>query len=362
MVSLMNISFSSFVESHGQPLLDLSLFVSSRNYTTITRPLYSTMLPLPMPYIIPPALRSAAKSRTAHLGLSALDVDETEAAENKKDDQNPIPPHLRTPSKSLSSLLSTTPEANVLIRLDALASAFFEPLDSLRGKKRFFATTDSPSSLDCIAFAYLALALLPDLPSPWLSKNIRTKYPQLSASVHDLQRLFFAGVVTSEDAYRSVVSESKKRAVAQSQLPWKSPSHPTISALAGTFVSSLGDKLPLISSLRETATLKRQLNAETENADDEDKDAVASYVSARRREVWTTAATVAVGLGVFVGFVSYYNVYKVAPLGFGFLGPGAVTKGERKPRQEVGGLSQFGEAGEALGALLGPQIVTENES
>jgi sorting and assembly machinery component 37 len=283
-----------------------------------------------MPYITPPALRSAAKARTEHLGLSSLDVDTNEAEQEEKEKQNPIPPHLRTSTKSLTSLLSSSPESNVLIRLDALATAFLDPIQSLRGKNRFFVGTH-PTSLDCLAFGYLALMLLPDLPSPWLAKCMRQKYQQLSASVHSFK-------------------QQNLGASPHSLLPWIEPSQPSLKALAGTFASSIGNHLPIISSIKETATLKTELEAEAE--DDEDREAIAHLVSSRQRETWTTAASVTIGISLFVGFVSYYNVLNGSSLGFGLFGLGTARHAEDKPRENTGRLGRFGDAGEALNALF----------
>src|SRR5256885_49133 len=161
--------YSSFIEANGQALLDLSLYVSSKNYYTVVRGLYSAILPWPLQYTIPPKLRSAAKARTAHLGLSSLDMDAAEPSTDTKS-HPAIPQSLATtPTATVTSIL-TQPHHSAQFRLSSLAAAFFTPLHALRTKTSTrYLLGPHPTTLDCLALAYLSLALLPDLPSPFLA-------------------------------------------------------------------------------------------------------------------------------------------------------------------------------------------------
>ncbi len=305
-------SYSSFLEAHGQPLLDLSLYVSTQNYTTITRPLYSAIQPLPLLYITPSSIRAAAKARTSHLGLASLDID---SDTTDSQDDSVIPPSLRKPRTTVSSLLSQTPENAAQIRLDALATSFLEPLQSLRGKKRYF-ISQSPTSLDCLAFGYLSLALLPDLPSPWLANSMRTKYPQLCAFVHDLQRSYFNGAVTLEDAYLTTSSslsgeeaekerERRRRANGKAALPWSPPERGGLLALGGILASNMADKIPGISQLRHARRMERELESAAE--DEEEIYEATKAVSLYRRELWATTAAVMGAVGLMVGYMFHYG-------------------------------------------------------
>src|SRR4051794_32241074 len=66
--------FSTFLQSTANPVLDLSLYISSKNYNTTTSSAYTAILPWYINYITPPRRRDLARARTAHLGLSSLDV------------------------------------------------------------------------------------------------------------------------------------------------------------------------------------------------------------------------------------------------------------------------------------------------
>ncbi|KAG7293439.1 hypothetical protein NEMBOFW57_003489 [Staphylotrichum longicolle] len=79
-------AYTAFLTAHAAPLLALSLYVSSANYAAATRPAYSAVLSLPLPWTEPPAQRAAMARRAAHLGMSSLDTDalaERERAEER---------------------------------------------------------------------------------------------------------------------------------------------------------------------------------------------------------------------------------------------------------------------------------------
>ena len=82
------IAFTSHILARGNALLALSLFVSTDNYTTTTRPTYSSILPWPTQYIIPPSLRSKARQLTAHLGLSTPDLDDNDEEEEEVEEED----------------------------------------------------------------------------------------------------------------------------------------------------------------------------------------------------------------------------------------------------------------------------------
>lgn len=275
-------------------------------------------------------------------------------------------------------MLSQNPENAAQIRLDALATSFLETLQSIRGKKRYF-ISQSPTSLDCLALGYLSLALLPDLPSPWLANSMRTKYPQLCAFVHDLQRSYFNGPATLEDAYLTTPSplsseEAEKergrrmRANGKAALPWSPPDRGGLFALGGIVASSMADSIPGISQLRHAKRLERELESTAE--DEEDRYEAAKVVSHYRRELWTTTAAVIGGVGLMLGYMFHYGL--LAPL-YGGEGPqqhsyhgSARGRGSRENEDEndegdkpetATPFEQFGDLGAALEAL--PETWTE---
>ena len=74
---LTRFSFCTFLQSTATPLVDLSLYVSAENYNKTTSSAYTAILPWYANYTVPPRRRDLARTRTAHMGLSSLDVDTT---------------------------------------------------------------------------------------------------------------------------------------------------------------------------------------------------------------------------------------------------------------------------------------------
>lgn len=184
-------AYLSFLESRGLPLLDLSLYVSSDNYTTCTRSALSDVFSWPRSWTIPQRLRDEARKRSEHLGLSGLDVDATREKELKEESEGlsaQIPKALRRPKQSVTSLLGSTAE-QTRFRLEAVTAACFEPLEELLGEKKYF-LGNRITILDCYASAILTQMQISVLPQPWLQEALDNKHPRLSEwarkSTHDL--------------------------------------------------------------------------------------------------------------------------------------------------------------------------------
>lgn len=178
------------MESQAQHLLDLSLYVSSQNYT-ITRAIYPNIQPFPLTYITPSAHRAAAKRRTKHLGFSSLDIDNNDQETSHRTPQGSIiPDSLRRPQPTISSMLEFSPDISAQIRLVGLAEAFLSKIEGTRDGKAFL-ITDFITSVDCLTFGYLCLMLYPDLRQPWLRLTMIKKFPALARWVQGLRdRLF----------------------------------------------------------------------------------------------------------------------------------------------------------------------------
>lgn len=174
-------AYLSFLESRGLPLLDLSLYVSSDNFTNCTRSVLSEIFPWPQSWTIPQRLRDNARKRSEHLGLSGLDVDATREKELKEENEGlsaQIPKSLRRPKQTVSSLLGSAAEST-RFRLEAVTAACFEPLEELLGEKEWF-LGDGMTLLDCYALAILAQMHTRDLPQPWLQQALDKKHTRLS--------------------------------------------------------------------------------------------------------------------------------------------------------------------------------------
>lgn len=233
-------------------MLDLSLYVSSANYTTVTRPAYSHLLSWPDQWFLPSERRAEAKARTEHLNLSSLDSDNINPDPQKaKSASNFIPEYLRNSRQSISEVVKQAHVAS-RIRLDGIADAFFEPLEQLLGQKPFLLSENSPSSLDCLAFAYLALAQIPVLPEPWLA-DAMSRYPTLCGYVKELNHRFWGPVDTdgaipttwSGDAAGSKLGQ-KKESRNGIALPWKESRHGGPLAASSALLENILGSLPVL--------------------------------------------------------------------------------------------------------------------
>lgn len=173
-------------------MLDLSLYVSSENYSNSTRVALSHVLAWPGSWTIPGRLRDQAKKRSEHLGLSSLDVDAALEDIEKKDTglTAQIPERLRKPKQTVSAILVKSASKD-RFRLDAVTAEFIEPIEELLEQKDYL-LGDSVTSLDCLAIGYLALMQQPDLPHSWLKVALREKYGRLGQWSEKFAKVTFA--------------------------------------------------------------------------------------------------------------------------------------------------------------------------
>ena len=349
--------FSSFVEAHGQPLLDLSLYVSSQNYTSATRPAYSSILSWPAQWIVPPDRRAAAKLRTRHLGLSSLDVDtpsSDNASSKSKTGTTPgsdqIPPSLRTRPRETPTSLLSAPQAASNIRLHALTDTFLRPLQDLLGTKRyFFSSSDrrKAGSLDCLTFGYLALALYPDLPQPWLADILRDRYGRLCGYVHDLRASFFGGPVSVQDALldAAAVTTEQDRRSERHILPFVAPSTGSLLDISALLLTNVLDSVPVLSQLRASNRLTRAATDDDGGDDGNDMSGseraqLLAIATARRKELVAQILTVGAGVGAFVGYLFYTGIVALPTF-----------EGQGQGEAALQGRRNLGDMGEA-GAML----------
>lgn len=175
-------AYLSFLTSRGLPLLDLSLYVSSDNYTTCTRSAFGEILAWPSSWTVPQRLRDSAKKRSEHLGLNALDVDAAREKELKQQNTGvtaQIPQALRRPTRSTVSALLGSKAEQTRFRLEAVTAAFFGPLRHQLGEKRFL-LGDDITAVDCLAIGILAQMQIAELPQAWLRTALNEKHPTLA--------------------------------------------------------------------------------------------------------------------------------------------------------------------------------------
>ncbi|KAH6853313.1 outer mitochondrial membrane transport complex protein-domain-containing protein [Chaetomium sp. MPI-CAGE-AT-0009] len=172
-------AYTAFLTAHAAPLLSLSLYVSSANYAATTRPAYSAVLPLPLPWTEPPAARAAHARRAAPLGLSALDADSVRARERAERERLAaegwvtVPEGLRKDGMGKGGVgAALSPEQKMRIRLEGVAADVLDVLAEVEWEAQGVAVR-------CLAFGYLALMLVPEVPRPWLREVMEGRYAGL---------------------------------------------------------------------------------------------------------------------------------------------------------------------------------------
>ncbi|PYH33367.1 mitochondrial import receptor subunit [Aspergillus neoniger CBS 115656] len=300
-----NIAFSAFLESRAQSLLDLSLYVTSQNYYNCTSPSYGAILQWPNQWILPPKLHSAAKTRTEHLGLSSLDIQAIE--DQRKRDHSAavaagqIPKNLiPQPRDTVSSLIGKTAQQNQF-KLEALTAELFEPLEEILNGKGYFLHTreDGPTSLDCLALGYLSLALVPELPNPWLKDAMRSKAPQVTAYTERMVKEIF-GVVELEHA---LPLDDTKRS-RSSILPWQAPQRARLATIGSTLYNTLADATPIWKDIRLNNRMKEAIDDNGELSGIERR-TMSAFAAAQSKDVWLSVGYAVVSVAAFVGYLTF---------------------------------------------------------
>ena len=337
-------SFSSFVEATGQPLVDLSLFLTPKNYIAVTRPLYSALFPWSLQYPGPLRLRERAKLRCEHLGLSATDIDSSFDPQSTKQAQGlmagPPASFLEQTRSTTKTVMDKTQLANK-IRLDGLATEFLQPIQELLGAKEYLLSEKQPSGLDCLVVGYLSLVLQPRLPQPWLSNKVRLSFARLCGYVENLQRTFYT--ISPEDKNHPRAEQSsglattsypeRKQGVGDT-LPWVVPVPQRNIETQSLLLENVLDSLPLIKQLRATARLDRSLLEQHIEA----KSTIGTWINGRNT-----------GAGV-MGLVAL-------TAGLSLLVPSLLSAGtiftsrQNRRESEKSNLDDYGEAGAALAVL-----------
>ncbi|KAJ5693134.1 hypothetical protein N7462_002557 [Penicillium macrosclerotiorum] len=341
-----SIAFSAFVESRGQVLVDLSLYVTSQNYYGNTSPAFGSILQWPNQWILPPKLHGAAKARTDYLGLSSLDLQAMEEQRQREHSAavaaGQIPKNLiRRPRDTVSSLLGRTAQQSHF-RLEALTGEFFEPLEAMLGKKPYLLAMnedDAPSSLDCIALGYLSLALVPELTFPWLRDAMRTKAPLLAEyTTRMCRRAFGEGAVDIAHAFSPQSAPS-------SPLPWRAPGRISVAAVGSTLLSTLADSTPILREVRRNNRLKQEAEVLDSDLSSTEKTVISMHADASKRDMYVSIATVMGGVAALIGYMFHIGLIST------HAHQGEEEEGDERDEEEI--LTDFnpGSASDFLGNL-----------
>jgi hypothetical protein len=147
-----------------------------------------------------------------------------------------------------------TPKYAARFRLDAVSNELLEPLSDLLGQNEYLLGTTQPSSLDCLAFGYLALMLFPAVPQAWLKETISTKFPRLATYVRKLRQDIFSNEDTSAAQVWAITTGSKSLVAEKPFLPWTTKSQ-SFSSYTFTGVREVMGNIPVVSSLLNRETI-----------------------------------------------------------------------------------------------------------
>lgn len=214
-------AYAAHLRSQATPLLALSLYLSPANWASVSRPALSAVLPAPLGWTEAPALRTSWVAAAERSGLDSLDADsDAVVGEDKEaETRSSVEPGPTTAGRDadgwvrvpngfggantgpVAKELALTAKQKARDRLDAAVAEVLDVLEDLKAEKRWF-LGESPdnsglTTLDCLAFGYLALMLVPELPRPWLRDSMRRKHEGLCSFVDDMRSTCFTGMVTS---------------------------------------------------------------------------------------------------------------------------------------------------------------------
>lgn len=310
-------AYTSFIQSRGQPLLDLSLYVSTENYNTCTKPALASLLHWPDSWFVPHRLRDKAKKSSEHLGLNGLDVDSAQDGKQEEGLAAQIPESLRKPRQTVSALLGHDTRRSKF-RLDAVTSDFFEPLEELLGEGPWL-ISDRPTRADCLAVGYLALMQgSADGAQPWLKDALSQKFSSLGKWAQTRTREWFGESVSVS----SVLEGETKTHV----LPWQKPAPSSAEWIANALALNITGALPILTMYLTPTSIETGKYAKAANSHGERQQAV---VRARSQQllhsqivISTISASILAGVLVYKGILRLPDLHRStsAPQGFGAAG------------------------------------------
>ncbi|KAM0260823.1 hypothetical protein ACHAQJ_002590 [Trichoderma viride] len=309
-----SVAYSAYLRAHAGPLVDLSLYVSAANWATTTRPAYSSLLSFPLTWTVPTLIRSEAIKRAEHLGLAELDTDfDPNSGLHLTAGRDALPETFRRHIPLMAKKTvhdEMTPEQATAIRLFGLTEDCLTLLDDLiQGKDehhpRFFADA-AVTSLDCLAFGYLALMQKPSVPRAFLRDWLEPKTPRLHRFVDSM----LASCITE-----------------RGDLPWAVPDPDSVVGFSSRILDSV---------LRHLPSLGEQYAAEMRHRAEQQKKGL------DQRALVLIVGAVLTGLATGYGFQTYRAMQPF----------GASTQ-SWQPKRVQTKLSEFGQLGTMLSSAMG---------
>ncbi len=224
-----------------------------------------------------------------------------------------------------------------------------EPLDDLLGTKDFVFSDTRPSSLDCMMLGHLGLAMVDDLPTPWLAETIRDRFPRLEGYVRRLRGRCWGDAVVDVDVLLQGLRDHSLHPTGTKQLdsaqetdnlPWR-PTDPTdLLTISTLLLHDVLTSLPIAKHLYSPQTLLTPPPEPTAQP----SPPLPSPPSSTSKSLLLPAAGLISGIALLAGTVLFTSL----PTTSGSTSPfSSVTADERRKRR----LDDFGDAGAALSVL-----------
>ncbi|RYP09108.1 hypothetical protein DL764_001475 [Monosporascus ibericus] len=309
-----SLACASFLATRGSALLAMSLYVSPATWAKLTRPAYSSLLPFPLTWTVPLAIRAAAIEKVEHLGLGhlAAEVDNADLSTGTPAVTRTSTGFIRLPAR-LGPSSTLQPEQASAIRLQSLAGDFFSVLDELRGEKRFLLRDGQPCSLDFLAYGYLKLMQV-QTPYPFLDSVMRKSHGRLVGFV--------------DEVHSSLPSAPGDGAGGVEDPPWQSLVPAGAVGVLGRFADGVLESIPSAGD----SWRRWRRGGVRDRADDKVKDP---------NQLVLTAGKALLGLAALGGGLLFRSL---SPFG-------ADTHRFEPEKQDQTGLLRFGEVGAMLQAL-----------
>ncbi|KAF3915884.1 Metaxin-1 [Arthrobotrys entomopaga] len=194
------VAYRSFIRQTCLPIISLSLYITSRNWVQVTRPLYSTFIQFPIQYEIPHSHHARAISTTSHLTSLIRDL----AAEEHSSPIEPISAAIAgittSTTKTKSSDTKETEKITTRVKLRNFVADFVDPIREKLNRRNYFFGGNSPTTVDCLLVGYLSLLVYPDLPSSWAKEIMQQEFADVILYVENLKSVMLAedGVTHAE--------------------------------------------------------------------------------------------------------------------------------------------------------------------
>ncbi|KAK6340936.1 hypothetical protein TWF696_009250 [Orbilia brochopaga] len=175
-------AYRSFIRKTCQPIVSLSLYVTPKNWVTVTRPLYSTFIRFPLQYEIPHTHHTRAATLTAHLAPLVRELGSTGEDDAAKQPVSTSFANLTAGSKSSQEKDAAEEKITTRVKLRNLLADVLDPIrEKLRaGQHRNHLLGGSgPTTVDCLLVGYLSLLVYPDLPASWAKEIMQREFADI---------------------------------------------------------------------------------------------------------------------------------------------------------------------------------------